>query len=152
MNVVGIDFSTKSIDAALVFADGRSPMRWTADVSGLGAWDAALIASGAVRSPTFRMLLGDADVCVFERPYSVGRSTVAALMRMQGIVLGVVPASLRRFEVAPQAWKKAIGLRPNASKGEVAEWARAMFGDAVKLWSQDSVDALGIACAGRELD
>lgn len=157
MSVLGIDISSKSIDVVLL-RDYAEPMLWTAKIDDKGdpgpekSFRAARRAASAMRGKTFLSIVSRAAGAFIERPYSQGFRATSSLMRIQGVV---VASLIHRFpdelhELPPQSWKQLIGLKANASKDDVMSWAHDQFDPWLPTsWSQDSIDALAIAEAGR---
>lgn len=104
-------------------------------------------------------VLGEIEAVFIERP--LGRWPNPALMQAAGVIQAGVLEALNEvhpyrptvFELGTSEWKKACGLRGNATKSEVMEWAAEQWTPRPQYpeRSQDEADALAIACAGHSL-
>lgn len=155
--VLGIDISSKSIDVVLLRVHGE-PLLWSVKIDDKDdpgterSFRAALRAASAMRGRVIYQFMSMADAAFVERPYSQGYRATASLMRMQGVVLASLPTAIEKQEITPQAWKRLVGLKTNATKDDVLVWAHDQFDPWLPAdWSQDAIDALAIACAGQQI-
>lgn len=148
--VCGCDFSTKAID--LVYLD---------ESTDLARWHSLPLERGIAGTRQIRHAyawareLEDAYLVAIEDPFSAGRTAAKQLGRVCGAILASLPVSVPDEHVwllRPDEWRMACGLAGNASKADVAAWARERFGEQVAIYSQDAVDALCVAYAAREIN
>lgn len=97
---------------------------------------------------------GDAGVVAIgiEDPYSRFPEAIKAEARVQGAILSLLPDDLEILPLKPHTrdgWKALTVGKANASKEQVAAWARAQ--SAPPAVRQDFYDAFAIARATREI-
>lgn len=161
--VLGIDYSTHSIDlVTLPFDDPEETLddaewrcvellqqRRKRDELGEYGLRAALL----VRDRLSGVLGWDSIALTFiEKPYSIGKATLAALSLVEGAIVASLPYLVRRSavnDISAQEWKAAFVGRANASKSDVV--ARALELGLEPGLPQDAYDAAGIAWAGRAI-
>lgn len=78
-----------------------------------------------------------------ERPIGWRVKTVQAQMLVIGAVLSRLPSDVDVVLPFPHLWKPAVGLKGNATKEDVRQWAYEHGADAT--WSSDGCDALALA-------
>lgn len=97
----------------------------------------------------------DLEAVFIERP--VGRFPKRPLDNAVGVIVaavlnaleGTYPHTPTIFELSPGEWKKAAGMKGNATKDDVAEWTRGkLIGAPPTERTQDEYDAIAIAAAG----
>lgn len=115
-----------------------------------------LVRSGMVKLPDrpgarvrgfedwLRDQLDGVDVVAYESPALVrGRAAAHRVgCHLEAVVYATCGGQILYSTPAPQ-WKKLAGLKGNARKGEVLEWARRRWG-LPDLVSHDEADALGV--------
>ena len=145
MNVAGIDFSSHAIDVVLVDVDGRQPPRWHRyPLTGADAFDRTRSVANSM--PERSSAYWDNVLAVgIEHP--AGKFGTGPLMRLQGAVLAQIPARMLVKAWPPGAWRKAVGLPGNATKGVVAWASIDLKTGAESDWPQDAHDAHLIALA-----
>lgn len=159
--IVGIDFSTHAIDLVTIpeEADGRAAA-WARRRLDNGRDHDAFIAAMRVRDalpPRAHWRDSGVTTIAIERPWSRQLKSIAVLMRIQGAILATLPPTgITVMELHPQTWKKETIGRSNASKDQVAEWARAELATGSVTppddrWPQDAYDAYCIARAARTI-
>jgi hypothetical protein len=145
--VAGIDYSTHAIDVVLIDEDTLKPEWSRYDLSfGTDAFDRARHVRpqmGAQRWWDDVLAIGIEE----PRGYNAG-----ALYRIQGAVLSAIPLHKLVQPWVPSEWRKAVGLKGNASKLEimnhVIQERLSQCTDAVLSdWPQDACDAWCIARA-----
>ena len=150
MNVCGIDVSTHAVDIVKVPLDDGPPH-----------WDRfPLVHPGDAFDRTRQVPLvvpGPAhsywdDVIAVGMEEPAGRNPGYAF-RVQGAVLSCVPRDKLVEKLMPSEWRKAVGLKGNASKEDVRMFALAAVRDFAGVdWraaSHDCTDAYCIALATR---
>lgn len=122
MFVAGIDYSTHAIDLVLVDLDGARPPWWHRfDLHGTDAWERTRQIRQAMPGPSSQ--LWD-EVLAYGIEDPKGHRT-QYLYRVQGAILACLPPSALVHPLQPSEWRRAVGLKGNASKDEVAhisEW------------------------------
>ena len=143
MNVAGIDLSTHAVDVVLVPLDGNEPPEWRRyPLDGPSSFDRARTVRDAMPPRTGGLWDNVLAVGIEDpRGHSAGHA-----YRIQGAILSCLPASVLVQPWIPSAWRKAVGLKGNASKEDVVSWALG-YGDD---WPQDAYDAFAIAVATRD--
>jgi hypothetical protein len=144
--VAGIDYSTHAIDVVLIDEDTLKPEWHRRELKGADAWERTRFVRAAVlglRHLDYALAIGIEE----PRGYGAGH-----LYRIQGAILAALHPQILVQPWIPSAWRKAVGLKGNASKAEVkdfAEWRAAHTGDyaIVADWPQDACDAYCIARA-----
>lgn len=125
MKVVGIDFSTHAVDLCALDVD-TGYATWThVSLEGNDAFER----TRAVR-PRMQEILplafpggsywDDVVACAIEEP--AGRLT-GRLFRIQGAILACLPRDLLLEKLMPSQWRKAVGLKGNATKEDVKDRA-----------------------------
>lgn len=148
--VVGIDLSSHYID--LIRLDETHPhAEWTRiRLDGGSSWDRTRRIPQRMPRHTWW------DTCyltAIERPYGPSRRAQAVLMRVQGAVLASIPAAVQVWEVAPDEWKRPLGIK-TSEKPTLEQFPGirlTRFGCVDEL-AQDALDALGVALWARELN
>lgn len=145
MKVVGIDFSSRSIDIVTLLLDADDPR-----------WHRIPLEGSFPGARTMRDHLppgswwDDVVIAAIERPMGQNRNAIAALMRLQGAIVATIPDRVEVWEMMPSEWKLEVGLKGNADKPSIARWALDHGAD--ESWSQDACDALGIANAALRIN
>lgn len=156
MNVCGIDFSSRAID--LVFLDedtGHAEWR-RAELHGQDAFE---------RARDVRRAMLERGSGVFDDTVAVGIEdprgyNAGALYRIQGAVLACIPPPLLVQPLIPSEWRKAVGLKGNASKPAIRSHAIVVAScdatrwgtyEGMHAWPQDACDAYCIALATQRL-
>jgi hypothetical protein len=143
--IAGIDYSTRAIDVVLIDEDTLKPEWRRFTMRGLDAWERTRNVGWAFDESWD---WDDVLAVGIEEPrgYNSG-----ALYRVQGSILRSIPDyETPRLLVqpwVPSEWRKAVGLKGNASKQEVADHALFTAGVPAMNWPQDAADAFCIAMA-----
>jgi Holliday junction resolvasome RuvABC endonuclease subunit len=150
-SVLGIDARTRSVD--LVFLDENvDAARWHSLPLEKGIAGLRQIR----RTYAWAEKLEDVYLVAIEDPFSAGKTQAKQLGRVCGAIVASLPTSIDNDAVwwmRPDEWRMACGLAGNASKADAAEWARATFpGGDIGIYSQDAIDALGVAYAARAIN
>lgn len=166
--VAGIDFSTHAVDVVLVDADGNHPPEWMrTELEGDDAFDRTRRIDNGILLEAW---WGEVLAIGIEDPRG---HNAGALYRVQGAILANLPQQTLVVPWIPSAWRKAVGLKGNATKdqvvafvadyvagvcvardydeawGTVADLITGTCSPAVK-WPQDACDAYCIALATRD--
>jgi hypothetical protein len=163
MVVAGIDLSTHAVDVVLLDLDSDRATWHRFELHGQDSFDRARAVRAAMPGASF---WDDCLAIGIEQPR--GRYGTQHIARVQGAVLACLPSSLLVQPWNPAAWRKAVGLRGDASKDAVAVLSRVMrwkadphFQEAppndpadyaayVPPWPQDACDAYCVALATRQ--
>lgn len=151
MTVAGIDLSTRNIDIVLLHEDHQAE-RYTFPLEGELAFDRCRQVRRVLPRASWWETHGIYLIGI-EKP--MGRHTVAiaSLMRVQGAIVARLPETITIVETPVTEWKRLFTGHGNASKAQVAETgARLLDHWPHRKWPQDAYDALGIACAVRDLN
>jgi len=152
MRVAGIDLSTHAIDVVTVPLEGAGAPVWHRfPLEGPTSFDRARRVRDAMPARTSAFWDEVTEIGI-EEPAGF---TASHAMRIQGGVLACLPPALKVTKWMPSQWRKAAGLKGNASKDDVAylvhlhrlSWTRN--GDTFQLWPQDACDAYCVALATR---
>lgn len=149
MTTAGIDFDTHAVHVVLLREDGTAEYRHF-PLEGHDAFERVRSVREAMPS---RGWWRDEGVvaCAIEEP--AGKLT-GRLFRVQGAILACLPPDLLVEKLMPSQWRKAVGLKGNATKEDVA-WFAASYshgwapaGMAVlSTWPFDATDAYCLALA-----
>lgn len=151
MTVAGIDLSTRGIDIVLLH-DNHQAERFTFPLEGELAFDRCRHVRRALPGASWWENHG-VYLAGIEKPMRRHTVAVAALMRVQGAIIARLPEYLTVVETPVTEWKRLFVGKGNASKREVAETGARLLDHWPHLkWPQDAYDALGIACAVRDLN
>jgi hypothetical protein len=145
--VCGIDYSTHAIDLVFIDQDDQhSPVWKRYDLDGQDAFDRTRKVAEAM-PPRFSTQWDDVIAVGIEHP--AGKFGTGTMMRVQGAVLSMLPADVLVQPWAPASWRKAVGLKGNSSKAEIAAtvWRDHYTNPD---WLQDAFDAFCIALATRQ--
>jgi hypothetical protein len=149
---VGVDLSTHAIDL-IRLDENTNKAEWVhLELIGPNAWERTRAVRYAM--PT-RSWWDDVFLVAIERPMGFASG---ALARVQGAVLASIPETVTAWDVQPQTWKAALGIkartkpvwadfppvRLDASHGGVWDGTGAI--------AQDALDALGVALWARDLN
>jgi hypothetical protein len=139
--VVGIDISTRAIDLVRLNENSDEAGWLNVPLAGEPAW--ARIRQIRAHMPDASWW-SDVYLCAIERPFSQWRSDTVRLA--QGAVLACIPAELETWEVPPQTWKSALGCNTRKKP----DWTSFPKVDGIGEWTQDALDALGVAFYARD--
>jgi hypothetical protein len=147
--VAGIDYSTHAIDVVLIDEDTLKPEWHRLELAGADAFDRARTVRPRLIGTRYSW---DGVLAVgIEEPRGYG---AGHLYRIQGAILTVIPNQILVQPWVPSEWRKAVGLKGNASKQDIYAFTVAtMFKSGPKLapdsihWPQDACDAYCIARA-----
>lgn len=154
MNVAGIDYSTRAVDVVLIPYEGSGAPSWHRfPLTGPDAFDRTRSVADVM--PGRHSVYWD-DVLAVGIEEPAGRNP-GFLFRVQGAILVGIPARMLVEKWMPAQWRKAAGLKGNASKEDVFTHgirivnsypeSREDWGWAVPT---DATDALCIALATRQ--
>jgi hypothetical protein len=142
VNVCGIDYSTRAIDAVFVDLDDIAPPLWIRhELVGEDAWE-------RTRQVRFWSVAFAEDVLAVGLEEPRGRNA-GALYRVQGAILARLPGRVLVEPWVPSQWRKAVGLSGSASKTEIRDRAESDLATEFNVWPQDACDAYCIALATR---
>jgi len=147
---MGIDYSSRAVDCVTVPYEGSGAPMWHRFLlNGRDAFDRARSVADAMPGRT-SVLFEDVLAVGIEDPRG---QNAGAMYRVQGAVLARIPARMLVRPFIPSEWRKAVGLKGNATKGEVAaeavvtlSYANGAYMGQVE-WPQDAYDAYCIALA-----
>jgi hypothetical protein len=147
--VAGIDYSTHAIDVVLIDEDTLKPEWGRLELSGSDAFDRTRsLCGGRGTCPEWKHTWDDVLAVGIEEPRG---HNPGPLFRIQGAVLMRIPSATLVQPWIPSEWRKAVGLKGNASKQDVNEWAFAQTShewyEPTASWPQDACDAYCIARA-----
>lgn len=139
--IAGIDLSTHAVDVVLV--NERDPEWWRFNLRGNDAFDRARYGP----EPALQGWLNwsEIEAVGIEDPRGYGAGSI---YRVQGAVLACVPLPLLVQPWVPSQWRKAVGLKGNATKEDVRAFVENLVPVATS-WPQDACDAFCIAEATR---
>lgn len=145
MRVAGIDLSTHAVDIVTVPLEGTEAPVWMRHpLTGADSFSRARKVRHAMLSRT------DAfwdDILAIGIEDPAGHHGTNHIYRIQGAVLQCLPSLVLVQQWRPAAWKKAVGLKGNASKGDIMA-AVPTFAWNVD-WPSDACDAYFVALATR---
>lgn len=148
--IVGIDLSTFFIDLVEITDSDDPEPRWTRfSLVGEEAFDRALSVRDYFPDRRDDFWISTESIGI-EEPY--GKFVVGKLYRVQGAILMQLPR-VRTERWMPGEWRKANGLKGNATKEVVALAVREKFerkgipSAFLDLWPQDAFDAYCVAVA-----
>jgi hypothetical protein len=139
--VAGIDYSTHAIDVVLIDEDTLKPEWHRRELQGQDAWERTRFVRAAVLGIPE---LDHALAIGIEEPRGYG---AGHLYRIQGAILSALHPQILVQPWVPSEWRKAVGLKGNASKVGVAVHANMLSFNATYDWPQDGADAYCIARA-----
>lgn len=145
--IAGIDYSSHYIDVVLVDHQPhpRPKVHWRRyALRGQDAFERARDVREA--APAWGEWWWNAVGIGLEEPRGVSPGPI---YRVQGAILACLPRNSLVQPWIPSAWRKAVGLKGNCSKGDVAEFVHAHLGAVADGWPQDACDAWCIAEATR---
>jgi hypothetical protein len=155
--VAGIDYSTHAIDVVTIDEDTLKPEWHRYELEGQDAFDRARDVNASGSFGVEAAWIWESCVAVgIEEPRGYG---AGHLYRVQGAILASVPGRTLVQPWVPSEWRKAVGLKGNASKEDVAAHVRsrmlyllgAIYSTRelceVWAWPQDACDAYCIARA-----
>lgn len=152
--VAGIDYSTRAVDIVWIDDDGAEQPIWRRfDLVGADAFERTRVVRAAMPSAS---TWDDTLAIGIEHPG--GRHGVHQLLRVQGAIISCLPAGVLVQPWPPSQWKKAVGLKGNATKSEVesfvhlhtfANESQDTFDFVLDEWTQDALDAYCIALTTR---
>ena len=149
MFVAGIDVSTKAVDLVLIHQDNLQPPQWHHyPLTGHDAWERTRSIPYAMPGP--HSTFWDTVAAIgMENP--AGTHGAHAVQRAVGAVLACLPPLALVQPWRPSEWRKAVGLKGNASKEDVRMFAldavRDFSGVNWRAASYDCTDAYCIALA-----
>jgi hypothetical protein len=158
--VAGIDYSTHAIDVVTIDEDTLKPEWHRLDLRGQDAFERSRDARVALMPSMLPFDWDDVVAVGIEQPR--GNHGVTYLFRVQGAILASIPSATLVQPWNPSEWRKAVGLKGNASKQDVRDFASAElrrelrdsegswgkpYEDTMVGWPQDAMDAWCIARA-----
>ena len=149
--MLGVDFSSRAVD--LVYLDESTDCaRWHSIPLERGVAGTRQIRSAYAWAAELESVY----LVAIEDPFSAGRTAAKQLGRVCGAIIASLPPSVPDEHVwlmRPDEWRMACGMAGNATKAQVAVWARERFAiDGLDMWPQDAIDALCVAYAAREIN
>lgn len=155
-SILGIDVSSHAIDM-IALDETTDYCEWThVDLAGETLFDRLRAVAAAM--PT-RGWYDDAGVCLIaiETPKTRFLKSAGALFPVYGAVVARLPGDIDLVHVVPTQWRKALGLKGNATKAEARDVVRPLIlrghdldpAEAFFRWPQDAVDAFAIALTAR---
>lgn len=151
--IAGVDFSSRFVDIVKLDETTDAATWHRFPLEGADAFDRARSVGLAV--PGRAMSFWDDVLAVgIEEPQAHKRTSKAVmygLYRVQGAVLACVPPGRLVQPFVPAEWRKAVGLKGNASKEAVWYHAHGYRKRGSMNWPQDACDAYCIALATRSL-
>jgi hypothetical protein len=143
--VAGIDYSTHAIDVVMIDEETLKPEWHRIDVEGCDGFERARAVRRSIAARYGHRRLWDDVLAVgIEEPRGYG---AGHLYRIQGAILQCLPPDTLVQPWVPSEWRKAVGLKGNASKDDVREHANRLSLNATYDWPQDGADAYCIARA-----
>jgi hypothetical protein len=149
VNVLGIDLSSKAIDLVLL-DENANRASWTRlTLEGPNAFERARDVAEKMPQPGWYEAHGVYLVAI-ERPFVSHGQDVIRLV--QGAVLAEIPRELHVWEVSPSQWKSAMGIpvRQKPEWGDFPADLQLACSFADPPWTQDALDALGVALYARD--
>lgn len=137
--VVGIDLSSRFIDLVSLDENADYASWLRVELEGDTAWDRIRSIADWMPSSSW---WDNIYLVAIERPFSQSRNDVVRLA--EGAVVASIPSRVETWEVAPQTWKAALGIR----KGK-PDWSHFPTSFARENWASDALDALGVALWAR---
>lgn len=126
MRFAGIDYSTQAVDIVLIDADTGQPEWQHYDFTGHDAFERCRSVRDAM-PPRTATIWDDVLAIGIEAPMArgkLGRALMEKLALIQGGILACLPAATLAAPLRPPEWRVACGLKGNATKEEVARFAR----------------------------
>jgi hypothetical protein len=143
--VAGIDYSTHAIDVVLIDEDTLKPEWLRYALDGQDAFERARDVDGEVSFGVESSWIWENCLAVgIEDPRGHG---AGHLYRIQGAILAALPHDILVQPWVPSEWRKAVGLKGNASKDDVYRYVSAVLSRGSLTWPQDACDAYCIARA-----
>lgn len=144
--MVGIDYSTHSVDLVSVELEGGRAVWAHAALAGDDAFDRLRSVAGAMP----RASAWDDTLAVgIEEPQGVSQGTRAKLKAVQGAIVACLPSRLLVHPFGPSEWRRLVGLPGSATKAGIALFVHDDL-RASPHWPQDACDAFCLALAVRE--
>lgn len=152
MNVAGIDYSTRAIDVVLVPEDDGPPAWHRFPLTGTDAFDRTRSVADTMPGRTSQFW---DEILAVGIEHPGGKFGTGDMLRVQGAILSCIPARMLVEPWPPAKWRKAVGLKGNATKDEVAYFANPRWVAVDPSWwgkrfEQDALDAYCIALATRQ--
>lgn len=155
--VLGIDLSTFAVDLVKLDETTNQAEWRRVELEGGNALERLMSVQKVMPSWSY---YDDCYLAAIEIPYGRGQSGVLAkLNRVFGAIVASLPLGLHLWEITPQAWRKELGLKGNATKQEAARavWRLMSVIDPLTsgntsemAWPQDALDAYAVAYYARE--
>jgi len=154
-SITGTGWAVLAFDCGKPWVRGMGVIRTRPDAK-LGKWEDRQRRATLIGRELLQLMLAhDVSAVCVEAPIFTkhdGKASVHASARVRGMVEGLcVARGLRLSEVDPQAVKRAVCGRRDASKEEVARMlSRVYFARAQDIWAAglDATDALAVAHVG----
>ncbi len=156
--ILGVDVSTFFVDYVLIPHEGNHAPVWHRfPLTGADAWERARSVAQAVPGPD-SAIYEDVLAVGVENPAGRAGTGIYAVQRVVGAVLVQLPAAKLVHPWRPSEWRKAVGLKGNATKDAVFEFVVEDIAThsglptpfEVAEWSQDACDAYCVALATRD--
>ena len=145
--VLGIDLSSFAIDLVLLDED-TDEATWThLDLGGVTSFDRCRQVANVFPSASWFEDRG-LYLAALEKPSAASFISAAAQFPVFGAVAVLLPRELVVWSFRPAEWKKSLGvpLREKPTQDLIASLVSGVTGE----WTQDALDACGIAWAARE--
>jgi len=124
MRIAGIDLSTHAIDVVTVPLEGVGAPVWHRfPLEGPTSFDRARRVRDAMPARTSAFWDEVTEIGI-EEPAGF---TASHAMRIQGGVLACLPPALKVTKWMPSQWRKAAGLKGNASKSDVYQYVASAY-------------------------
>jgi Holliday junction resolvasome RuvABC endonuclease subunit len=154
VRVLGIDYSTRSVDFVVIPFDGErledADWKAVALVHG-GELQHPVAAALQVRERLAGLLGWDSIALTYiEKPFSQNRRTLATLSVIEGAIIASLPLSVRKGalnEIDALSWKRVLTGHAKASKDDVRLCVEELGLE--RGLPQDACDAAGMAWAAR---
>lgn len=149
MRIAGIDLSTHAVDIVTIDVEERDPPEWRRfPLEGADSFTRARQVRDAMPARTDEWY-DDVLAVGIEDP--AGHHGTNHIYRIQGCVLACLPKLVLVQQWRPAAWKKAVGLKGNATKIDVTTFVTGGKGWPAHMqdWTYDACDACCVALATR---
>lgn len=141
---VGIDQSSNAIELVRLDENRDHATAWSITLEGKTAF---------ARLQQVRLQMPGASwwdnvyLAAIEIPESRFRASLRAQLPIVGAIVACIPSHVQVWDVAPVDWKRTLGVAHNAKPEPGHFPAFTLDG-----WTQDALDALGVAAYARDLN
>lgn len=143
MNTLGIDLSSRAVDLVLVDENADTATWEQIELEGKTAFDRLRAVHALMPQPGWYEAHGVYLIAV-EMPESRMRPSLRAQLPVFGAVVAALPDDIEVWCLAPADWKRPMGLgqaKPSSDDFPTFD---------TDGWTQDSLDALGVALYARD--